>query len=370
MLKKYILINDLSNGGAEKVVSKIVNYDPSLFVLIKIWPNDFNTVDCDVVTLLNKKGFLIWDLIIALVKLFWYVKNNNVERINSHLFWSNYLNLILSIITKHKPILTHCVSFESKFSGNKFLYFFHSFMCKALLRFSYKNTFKSFDMMNEYRCKFKLDNCEVIYNPIDSHMVNLLSEEHDSLNFNFREDKEYLLCVGRFHKTKNQIKLIDVLSKLERKYELIFLGDGDKKDEVEKYSSEIGVLKRVHFLGQVSNPYIYYKKSSMLLSASLSEGFPNVLIEAIALNCFPIYFDCPTGPKEILSLGYEEEPIKISNTCSLYGLGILTSSLDDDHFAQAVKIKSDKNLYIDELARDKVLSTTNLSVIHSKYISL
>ena len=45
-LMNAILINDLRNGGAEKVVSKIVNNNPNVLLLIQIWPEQFNKVSC------------------------------------------------------------------------------------------------------------------------------------------------------------------------------------------------------------------------------------------------------------------------------------------------------------------------------------
>jgi N-acetylgalactosamine-N,N'-diacetylbacillosaminyl-diphospho-undecaprenol 4-alpha-N-acetylgalactosaminyltransferase len=66
VLKNAILINDLRNGGAEKVVSKIVNNNPNILLLIQIWPEQFHEVSSEkTFFLLKRKGFIFFDLLKA-----------------------------------------------------------------------------------------------------------------------------------------------------------------------------------------------------------------------------------------------------------------------------------------------------------------
>jgi len=204
MKNKAILINSLAAGGAEKVVSSIANSDGFDGDIILIWPEQF--FDLKFVSpkvLLNKKGFVFLDLILASFYLFRIIKKEGYTSINSHLFWSNYLNVFVSFFTGHFTICTHCVSFSSKFKNSLFLKFFHNFLIKYLLRFSDKHTYKSIEMKTEYENVFGLRNGVVIFNPIN--LQALASKSEKCIDFEFIENKTYILSVGRFHKTKTKI---------------------------------------------------------------------------------------------------------------------------------------------------------------------
>ena len=87
-------------------------------------------------------------------------------------------------------------------------------------------------------------------------------------------------------KLKNQIALLRALPLLDDKIEVIFLGDGTNKELCVKFCKDNNIANRVHFLGQVRNPYYYYTQCQFYISTSLSEGFPNALIEGYFSRLF------------------------------------------------------------------------------------
>jgi glycosyltransferase involved in cell wall biosynthesis len=60
------------------------------------------------------------------------------------------------------------------------------------------------------------------------------------------------------------------------------------------------VAERVEFLGGKENPFPEMKKADLFVLPSRSEGFPNVLLEAMALGRPVLAADCETGPDEII----------------------------------------------------------------------
>ena len=199
-------INDMGNGGAERVVSSLLTKND---ILIQIWKTKFYEFECyEHYILLNKKGFLPFDLIMATIKLYIFVKRNKISSINSHLFWANYINSFVSIYTAHESICTHCVSFSSKFKKGSLSRLLHSILMKWLVTKANTNTFKSRDMMKDYMSHFDLMKTKVIYNPIDLIKAGNKSQLIDVNKFKFKSERIYLLFVGRFHETKKSNSII------------------------------------------------------------------------------------------------------------------------------------------------------------------
>jgi len=363
--KSYILINSLISGGAERVVSSIVKNDD--FQLIQIWGDSFyNTGENKPEVLIPKKRFLIFDLILASINLYKIIKKNKIETVNSHLFWSNYINVFVSFFSKHKTVCTHCVSFRSKFKDKKTHYLIHSFMMKKLLKYSKYHTYKSQSLKIEYEDSFKLSKGKVIYNPIDQDWI--LSQSKKPIDYIFSNDKIYLLVVGRFHSSKNQKLIIESIPKLPNNTHFIFLGIGDILPCCRKLSRQLNIENRVDFLGEVENPYPFYFNSHCYLSASNSEGFPNALLEALALNCYPIHSDCFSGPREIISNLSQYMPKEKSNDkfFEVFPLGIIFAS-DSRALVASVDYFINDKPFIDKLIADSLFEKLNSSFIVEEY---
>ncbi len=71
-----------------------------------------------------------------------------------------------------------------------------------------------------------------------------------------------------------------------------------------KEADDLGVADVVHFAGLQKNPYPYLKKGSLYLLTSYWEGFPNALVEAMAMGLPAVATDCMTGPAEIFDGKY------------------------------------------------------------------
>jgi glycosyltransferase involved in cell wall biosynthesis len=226
---------------------------------------------------------------------------------------------------------------------------FLNFLRNLAIRFLYpkadKIIFPSQDMANKmvkiyWRIKKKVN---VIPNPVDIATINERTQAtiEDPV---YQARSNIIIAIGRISKEKGfsyLIRSISLLSKKSIDCKLVILGEGAESKNLQNLSKKLGVEDRVHFLGFKSNPYKYLACSTIFVLSSLYEGFPNVLLEAMALGVPSIATRCPTGPEEIITDEVD---------------GILVPSADEKALANAIKkLLLDKDLRkrLSEAARKK-----------------
>jgi glycosyltransferase involved in cell wall biosynthesis len=121
------------------------------------------------------------------------------------------------------------------------------------------------------------------------------------------EDRRRPMIVGtgRLEPQKDFGTLIRAFAMLrrERCASLCILGEGSERSRLESLASDLGVDSDVHLPGFVKPPWEVMSKASAFVLSSRWEGWPNVLVEALALGVPVVATDCPTGPSEILDGG-------------------------------------------------------------------
>ncbi len=147
-----------------------------------------------------------------------------------------------------------------------------------------------------------------LYNPYDAEgIMELSKEEVTDLPWKMEnEDRPRILIgVGRDDPIKgfwHLIKAFYLVQKEIPQMRLIIMGDGSF-EQAKSLVSELQLEQKVYFPGVRKNPYKYLAVSEMFLLSSYTEGFPNVLVEAMILGRPLISTDCRTGPAEILDHG-------------------------------------------------------------------
>lgn len=117
------------------------------------------------------------------------------------------------------------------------------------------------------------------------------------------DDIPQVLAVGRLHWQKDFATLLRAFAALRRRRpaRLIILGEGPERDYLERLAETSGVAPDVYFAGFVDNPFVWMARASVLSVTSLSEGFGNVIVEALACGLPVVSTDCAGGPREILA---------------------------------------------------------------------
>lgn len=108
-----------------------------------------------------------------------------------------------------------------------------------------------------------------------------------------------LVYVGEISKRKNQIFLVKALKFLENAH-LTLVGDGSERKNIEKYAWQNGVFDRLEITGFTKNVKDYLAKADIYVSASVIEGLPFNIIEAMAMK-LPIVASDIKGQRDLLS---------------------------------------------------------------------
>ena len=103
------------------------------------------------------------------------------------------------------------------------------------------------------------------------------------------------------------LKAFSLVYKSNPKARLVVLGAGNW-DGYKELAEKLGVGEAAFFPGNRKNPFAYVAKADLYVCSSNHEGFPNAVLEAMALKKPVISADCKTGPREILlsEAQYEE----------------------------------------------------------------
>lgn len=140
-----------------------------------------------------------------------------------------------------------------------------------------------------------------IPNPVLLPKVNRISnpDAHDPM-----PAKPFILGIGRLSHQKGFDVLIRAFSSLPvEDLNLLLLGEGPVRKELELLAVELGVRKHVIFGGFTCDTSRYLEAASLFVLSSRWEGFSNVLMEALASGTPIVSTDCPGSAREVLENG-------------------------------------------------------------------
>ena len=159
-----------------------------------------------------------------------------------------------------------------------------------------------------------------------------------------------VIAVGRYCYQKGFDLLLQVWANVEKKipdWELAIFGTGDRAP-YEQLKSELS-LKRCSLYGSTSNIEAEYLNSSLFVFPSRFEGFGMVLIEAMACGLPVVSFDCPCGPKDIISDGVD---------------GLLAANGDVLDLAQKMELIMGNRQMLTSMARSAVENVQRYNIQH------
>lgn len=172
----------------------------------------------------------------------------------------------------------------------------------------------------------------VIPNPIPTTLqrmpLNQLVEQTENCK---------LVAMGRLVAAKQFDQLIQAFGLLAEAYPewtLHIYGEGPELENLQKKADLVGFKERIFFPGRTDTPWQVLAAAQLFVLTSAYEGFPNVLLEAMALGLPCVSVDCPSGPREISNNGLDASLVLLNNEQAL--VAALEELMSDPHLRGAL----------------------------------
>ena len=305
------LVPTLHGGGAERVMTTLLrNLDRSSFklalavvdtrqaVYLKEIPEDVEFIDLDC-----RRVRYALPKIVALI---WRRRPDVVFSTLGH------LNLALAMLRPLLPRNTRYIARETFVVSSALVAHRNPWLWRWMYRRFYGNhdtvVCQSQDMLDDLvaNYEFPKERTVLIHNPVDVERIRQLAAEIPSDHvrvFKRHSATIQLIAAGRLVAQKGFDLLIEAVARLHNpQLRLTILGQGPLRVSLERLAHAKGVAVQVQFVGFQANPYKWFARADAFVLSSRYEGFPNVVLEALACRTPVIATPAPGGTREILDV--------------------------------------------------------------------
>jgi N-acetylgalactosamine-N,N'-diacetylbacillosaminyl-diphospho-undecaprenol 4-alpha-N-acetylgalactosaminyltransferase len=327
-----ILSISLGSGGAEKVISLLLkalvaDYNVNLVLFHNV--QHFPVPDGVTIVVLSKNSpdrpfyLKAIDSCKYIIKYYRFIKSNNISISVSFLAFPNLINGIVSTFNKNVKTIISERGFPSDNVTSKLSFYISKIFYPILYNkcdklFSNSHHINS-DLKDNFGIKIPM---EVIYNPIEipSNTIN-----PTSLNTNDKTLK--LITAGTLNKRKNQIMVVRAIEASALNYDFSILGGGELENYLQEEIKQANLVDQITLKGKVKDVNTYLLNNQCFVLSSFTEGFPNALLEAMAIGLPSVSTNCLSGPLELLN---ENKEVSIADGDFYIGkYGLLVNN--DDH---------------------------------------
>lgn len=348
-MKIFLVIPTLKQGGAERVISELANFFSrkgiEIHLILLAQAEDFYSVSSNVY--IHRLGFVnegkikkIISELQVFIKLRKLLKEQRPDAVLSFMDKYNVFTILASRFLDLRVFVSDRSNPNLKLSRS----------LSALKKLTYRHatgiiaqTSLAKDILEHFTGN---KNIKVIPNPVkEVQLYPDLVRENIIIN------------VGRLVPEKGQKYLLQSFSNLNLDdWKLVILGDGPLRPELEKRVLELGLEGKVIMPGSVNNVDEWLAKAKIFAFSSISEGFPNALVEAMAAGLPCVSFDCDAGPRDIIINGIN---------------GLLTPQGDINELTSNISLLVNNTSTAKKLAKNAVLvrEEYNMESIATEYLS-
>lgn len=183
----------------------------------------------------------------------------------------------------------------------------HKFFIRKAYRLYDKIVAQSNDMAYDLHKKWgcPLDNIVTINNPVSMDYLLLTTKEISCPKEMMNNELPIFISAGRLVPQKGYDIILKRISEFKDKipFKYYILGEGSERIKLENLIKEFNLGEHVSLLGFKSNVYAYLRYCDALILSSRYEGFPNIVLEAMALGK-PVFSNtCLGGINEVIING-------------------------------------------------------------------
>lgn len=290
------------SGGIERVIATLVNKlskSYAVTILVKDVPISFYTLEKNV----------------TLISL------NNELKFNMNNQLSRFFSAFNSLVTNQRAL-------KKFFKNHTFDYFYLAHPLNVLEFHLAKGVCKKDTIVTEHGASdaynfvykkikqklYKKAKTYVVPTTLDAEIYNKLGLPSQYLP-HFRSILPYeqasllnnkILTVGRFTDVKQHLLLLQIWRKVIDEidvddWKLQIVGEGELKTKYLDLIKLNNLDKYIELKQPTTAIENYYKEASFFVLTSKSEGFGMVLLEAISFGLPCISFNCPSGPRDIIT---------------------------------------------------------------------
>lgn len=184
------------------------------------------------------------------------------------------------------------------------------------------------------------------------HGLNLSNYKPGNTNFLRKKikiptDHKILLYVGRLGKEKSVdvlLQAFQLIHKKDPKTNLVLIGNGTQKEQLEQYAAKLGLADSTHFLGEVDYKQVpsVFQSADIFVFMSKTETLGKVILEAMAAGLPTVTLNIAPY-KELIT--HKSEGLLVSASIRSFANGVLKLLSDDmlrNSMSQNAKAKAEK----------------------------
>jgi GalNAc-alpha-(1->4)-GalNAc-alpha-(1->3)-diNAcBac-PP-undecaprenol alpha-1,4-N-acetyl-D-galactosaminyltransferase len=319
-MKIVFLVSSLGAGGAERVATTLCNVWSESYQSVTListfsggadsfYPLGKNVEIIHLATEAPRHPFGGKRYINRLLKLTNIINDRRPDLVISFLPNVNIANIICAATNR-----TPCIICERSDPLAQPIGFFWRMACKLLYRFADSVCVQTRAATTRIKTAYSgLKNVQSIPNPLPEDLLNWRAKY-------IQPKTKILLSIGRLADEKQVHLIIDAfhqLSPSHTDWQLHIYGDGPKKAALVAQVAALKLDHKVFILGKTTEPWRVMADADAFVMTSLYEGFPNALLEAMAVGLPCVATDCPSGPAEMTGGGSDALLVQPGDTDGL-----------------------------------------------------